>query len=154
MSREYDELFQRQPGGWAQRVGSELPPTPAPEAPARSTEDGLYRAYGTTPTDELEGCDIAWWLGHDTPQGQEVQYRFIVRIGYVGDDQINLMLTDAIISIEGRNLRDLRKRLSRRRVTFIQAFNPRVWPKPADEEPIIERVSILYPGEFKVGERA
>lgn len=148
MSRSYDDVFHRPNGGWTQRVG-EAPPVTSPDEPARSTEDGLYRPYGVTQTDDLETCDIAWWLGHDTPQGQEVQYRFIVRIGYVGDDQINLMLTDAIISIEGRHLRELRKRLSRRKVTFIQAFNAKLWPQPGAGEPVIERIEIHYPGESR-----
>lgn len=146
MSRNYDDVFHRPNGGWTQRVG-EPPAAPAPDEPARSTEDGQYRPFGITPTDDLETCDIAWWLGHDTPQGQEVQYRFMIRTAYVGDEQINLMLTDAIISIEGRHLRELRKRLSRRKVTFIQAFNPRLWPQPGPDQPLIERISILYPGE-------
>lgn len=150
MSRSYDDVFNRPNGGWTQRVG-EPPATPPRDEPARSTDDGLYRPYGVTPTDDLETCDIAWWLGNDTPQGQEVQYRFIVRIGYVGDDQINLMLTDAIISIEGRNLRELRKRLSRRKVTFVQAFNAKLWPQPGMGEPVIERIEILYPGESRGG---
>lgn len=153
MSGSYDEFLRQSPGGWAQRVGGDgRPADPPPSEMARSTEDGRYRAYGVTPTDELEGCDIGWWLGHDTPQGQEVQYRFVVRIGYVGDEQITLFLTDAMIVIEGRHLRDLRKRLSRRRVTFIQAFHPGFWPKPSEGEPVVEKVRILYPGEVE-GER-
>lgn len=146
MSRNYDDMFHRPNAGWTQRVGE---PTEAVEdEPARSTEDGLYRPYGVTPTDDLDSCDIAWWLGHDTPQGQDVQYRFIVRIGYVGEEQINLFLTDAIISIEGRNLTELRKRLRRRKVTFIQAFNPKRWPiLPPPNEPLVQKISIHYPGE-------
>lgn len=144
MTGSYDEMFQPRQPNWTQRVD----PRPAPPEPAaRTTEDGRYRAFGHTPSEDLETCDIAWWLGHDTPQGQEVQYRFLVRTAYVGDEQINLFLTDAIISIEGRNLRELRKRLSRRRVTFIQAFHPGLWPRPPEGDPIIERIRILYPGE-------
>lgn len=148
MTTNVDNMFQPNQPNWAQRVSEPRPPL---AEPARTTEDGEYRAYGVTPTDDLDTCDIAWWLGHDTPQGQDVQYRFMVRIGYVGDEQVNLMLTDAIISIEGQNLRDLRKRLSRRRVTFVQAFNPKVWPQPPRGEPLIERISILYPGERGTG---
>lgn len=154
MTDRYDDAIHRRPPAWTQRVdqrppGQEAPPIAPDFGP--SPQDGEYRAYGVTPTDDLESCDIAWWLGHDTPQGQEVQYRFVVRIGYVGEEQINLMLADAIISIEGRRLRDLRKRLSRGRVSFIQAFNPRIWPRPSEDAPIVERVTILYPGEFKGG---
>jgi hypothetical protein len=108
---------------------------------------GSYKAYGHTPTNELETCDVTWWLTGQIPQGQEIQYRFLVRVGYIGDDQLHLMLTDAIIAIKGKNLRDLRKRLMRQRVTFIQAFNPGIWPRPPEGEPLIEKIRILYPGE-------
>lgn len=145
MTGDYDSRFQRPEGGWAQRLSD--PRASAPAEPLRSTEDGEYRAYGVTPTDDLDTCDIAWWLGNDTPQGQEVRYHYIVRIGWVGDEQINLMLTDAIITIEGQWLRDLRKRLSRRKVTFIQAYHSKHWPKPALGQPLVERIGILYPGE-------
>lgn len=150
MTGSYDDFFQPRPPTWTQRIEPRAS-EPPPEAGLhpRSGDEGQYRAFGFTPTEDLETCDVAWWLGHDTPQGQEVQYRFLVRIGYVGDEQINLMLTDAIISIEGKRLQELRKRLSRRRVTFIQAFNPKVWARPAEGEPIIERIGILYPGEAR-----
>ena len=61
--------------------------------------------------------------------------------------QLHLMLTDCILHLEGRNLTDLRKRLARRRVTFIRAFNPALWPAPQAGEPLIERITLHYPGE-------
>lgn len=146
MSSEYDDIYRRGPG-WTQRVG-EGRPLP-PDTPARSTDDGQYRAFGATPAEDLETCDITWWLGGATPMGQEVQYRFLIRIAYVGDEQIQLMLTDAIIVIEGKHLRELRKRLSRRKVSFIQAYHAGFWPPPPAGEPIVERIEILYPGEAR-----
>ncbi len=145
MSNDFDDVFQNR-GGWAQRVSE---PRVQPEAVEQRPEPGAYRAFGYTPTDDLETCDIAWWLGGDTPQGQEIQYRFLVRVGYFGDECLQLMLTDAMIVIEGKNLRELRKRLTRAKVTFIQAFNPRIWPKPPEGEAIVEKVSLLYPGEAR-----
>jgi hypothetical protein len=149
MSGDFDELFQRRNGGWAERAGGARPTPQEPAAdPAPVPEEGAYRAYGYTPTDDLETCDIAWWLAGDVPQGQEIQYRFLVRIGYLGDDQLHLMMTDCIIAIEGKNLHELRKRLARRKVTFIQAYNSQIWAeRPVAKEPIIERIAILYPGE-------
>lgn len=143
MSNDFDEVFQNR-GRWADRVSE---PRMQPEAAEPAAETGAYRAFGYTPTDDLETCDIAWWLGGDTPQGQEIQYRFLVRVGYFGDDCLHLMLTDAMIVIEGKNLRELRKRLTRGKVTFIQAFNPRVWSKPPEGEAIVEKVTLLFPGE-------
>jgi hypothetical protein len=145
MSDDFDAIFQHPKGAWAQRVAD---PRPAPEeAESAATVDAPYRAYGFTPADDLDTCDIGWWLTGDVPQGQAIQYRFLVRVGYIGDDQIHLMLTDAIIAIEGKHLHDLRKRLARGRVTFVQAFNPKIWSAPAEGEPVVTKVSVLYPGE-------
>jgi hypothetical protein len=145
MSGDFDEMFQSKAGGsWAHRVAE--PQVDAPDEGEQAVGSGPYKPYGFTPSQDLETCDITWWLKGQIPRGQEIQYRFLVRVGYLGDEDLQLMLTDCIIHIEGKNLRDLRKRLTRRRVTFIQAFNPTVWPQlPPEGEPLIERISILYP---------
>ena len=145
MTGDFDETFQRPGGGWANRVAE---PRVAPPEGEQVVGTGPYKPYGYAPTDDLETCDIAWWLKGQIPQGQEIQYRFLVRVAYIGDDVLQLMMTDCIITIEGRNLRDLRKRLTRRRVTFIQAFHPVVWPaEPVASEPFIGQITIQYPGE-------
>lgn len=152
MTQDFDALF-RPSGGWAKRVAGDDPSASvAPQETAEDQQGGEYRAYGFVPSDDLHACEVSWWLTHDVPQGQEFQYRYLVRVGFVGDDQLHLMLTDCIIAIEGKHLHDLRKRLSRGKVTFIQAFNPKRWPKPPDTEPIIEKVQLLYPGEPGVRE--
>lgn len=148
MSGSFDEFFQK--GGWTERVTeprASAPGAPEPAAHEAAVGSGPYKPYGYTPADDLETCDVSWWLKGEIPQGQEIQYRFLVRVGYLGDDQLHLMLTDCILHLEGRNLTDLRKRLARRRVTFIRAFNPKLWPAPKPDEPFIERITLLYPGE-------
>ena len=149
MSGSFDDMFQRNGGGWAGRVQE---PRGAVQDPSEARAEqvigsGPYKPYGYTPADDLETCDVSWWLKGQIPQGQEIQYRFLVRVGYLGDDQLHLMLTDCVLHLEGRNLTDLRKRLARRRVTFIRAFNPALWPAPQPDEPLIERIALLYPGE-------
>jgi hypothetical protein len=148
MNDDFDAVFGGGGRGWAQRVSEPRPAAPDPEPVFDSSAKAeAYKPYGFAPTEDLESCDITWWLAGDVPQGQEIQYRFLVRIAYVGDEQLNLMMTDCIISIEGQHLRDLRKRLTRGKVTFIRAYNARLWPKPPEGEPIVEKISILYPGE-------
>lgn len=134
---------------WANRVQEPRDAKTAgpPAEDEQAVGSGPYKAYGYTPADDLETCDVSWWLKGEIPQGQEIQYRFLVRVGYLGDDQLHLMLTDCILHLEGRNLTDLRKRLARRRVTFIRAFNPALWPAPQAGEPLIERITLHYPGE-------
>lgn len=146
MTSDFDDVFQPATG-WAERV-AEPPRAIEADGSAPAPADGSYRAFGFAPKDDMETCDIAWWLPGNIIQGQEIQYRFLIRIAYVGDDHLTLMLSDCIIDIEGKNLRDLRKRLARRRVTYIQAYNPFAWPKPPTNEPIIEKIQVLYPGEL------
>ncbi|HEY4942296.1 MAG TPA: hypothetical protein VII56_12785 [Rhizomicrobium sp.] len=143
MSNEFDDIFQRS-SAWTQRVNDVRPNAPDGEQIVGS---GPYKPYGYTPADDLDTCDITWWLVGDVPQGQQIAYRFLIRASYIGDDQLHLILSDCILAIEGKHLHDLRKRVMRGRVTFIQAFNPRVWPKPPDGEPIVTKIRLLYPGE-------
>lgn len=147
MSGSFDQFVER--GGWAGRVQEPRQQPSEPDGEEKTVGSGPYKAYGFAPTDDLETCDVSWWLKGEIPQGQELQYRFLVRIGYLGDDQLHLMMTDCVLHLEGRNLTDLRKRLARRRVTFIRAFNPKLWPAPKPEEPIIEKITLLFPGEDK-----
>lgn len=43
-------------------------------------------------------------------------------------------------------LRDLRRKLARRQVTFIQQYSPKVWPMPPPKgEPLIEKIEIVRP---------
>jgi hypothetical protein len=144
MTHEFEDFLSRPHTSWTGRTGREQPKDDDAYA---SPEDGRYKAFGFNPSDDIETCNVAWWLTADTPQGQELLYRFLIRIGYLGDESLHLMLTDCIIHIEGRNLRELRKKLARRRVTYIQAFNPMAWAAPPASEPLIEKITLLYPGE-------
>jgi len=93
-----------------------------------------------------EACDVQRWLdGTETPEGIEFQYRFLMQVGYVGEEQVKLFLPDCIVVLEGQRLRELRKKLARRMVWFIQQYNPRIWPAPAKGECVIERIEVLRP---------
>jgi hypothetical protein len=149
MSNGFEDFLQQPSSTWAQRTAA---PRPAANE-AEAVGSGAYKAYGFTPTDDLETCDVAWWLNGAVPQGQTFQYRFLVRIGYLGDDELHLMLTDCVLHIVGKGLRDLRAKLARRKVTFVQTYHPTIWPvQPPPNEPIVERVQLWFPGE-KVIER-
>ncbi len=150
-----DDDFDRVFGGrsanmpsFAQRVGR---PTPDPIiAPTIDPKESLvgsgpYKPYGFMPTANIgETCDIQRWLeGTEIAEGIEFQYRFLMQIGYVGEEQIKLFLPDCVVLIEGRHLRDLRKKLARRQVTFIQQFNARVWPGIAQTDPVVAGIEII-----------
>jgi hypothetical protein len=71
-----------------------------------------------------------------------------MRVGFVGEEHLRLYLTDCIIVIEGKQLRELRKLLARRQVTYIQQYSPRVWPKePPKGETIVTRIEVLRPDQ-------
>lgn len=134
--------------GFAQRLGRPAPdaitapPTSIPQESVFGA--GSYKPYGFMPAGVGETCDVQRWLdGTEIAEGIEFQYRFLMQIGYVGEEQIRLFLPDCIVVIDGRHLRDLRKKLARRQITFIQQFNPQVWTSKAEDEPVIYHIKIL-----------
>jgi hypothetical protein len=133
---------------FTERLGRADPKPTNGEVKEQTVGDGAYKPYGFLPTGNIgETCDIQSWLENtETAQGIEVQYRFLMQVGYVGEEQLKLYLPDCIVVLEGRYLRDLRKKLARRQITFIAQYNPRVWPvAPAKGEPIIEKIEVVRP---------
>jgi hypothetical protein len=147
LSDEFDEVFGAAPQrpGFAARLGRAEPAPPAAEPAA---EPGVYKPYGFLPAGGIgESCEVCRWLdGTEIAEGIEFQYRFLMQIGFVGEEQLRLFLPDCIVVIEGKNLRDLRKKLARRQVTFIQQFSPRLWSgSPSQGEPVIDRIMVARP---------
>jgi hypothetical protein len=118
------------------------------EGKAEAVETAAYKPYGVLPTDSItETCEVVRWIeGTEIPEGIDFPYRFLIQVGFVGEEQLKLFLPDCIVVIEGRNLRDLRKKLARRQVTFIQQWSPRVWPAvPPAGEPVVEKIAVARP---------
>jgi hypothetical protein len=115
---------------------------------AQVTKSATYKPYGLLPTDGIsETCEVVRWIeGTEIPEGIDFQYRFLMQVGFVGEEQLKLFLPDCIVVIEGRCLRDLRKKLARRQVTFIQQYSARVWPAvPPAGEPVVEKIAVVRP---------
>jgi hypothetical protein len=132
---------------FAKRLGRTEPPTNG-EAQETSAGSGAYKPYGFLPTGNIgETCEVSRWIeGTEISEGIEFQYRFLMQVGYVGEEQLKLFLPDCIVVIEGKHLRDLRKKIARRQVTFIQQYSPRVWPNAKPQgEPIIEKIEVIRP---------
>lgn len=150
---DFDRVFgSRSPGvnGFAERIGrSEPDPIAFPLAPQSGClrDEAVYRPYGFLPTASVvETCDVQSWIdGTQIAEGIEFQYRFLLQIAYVGEDQLRLFLPDCIIVIEGKRLHELRKKLGRRQVTFIQQFNDRIWPRSGihDTQATIHQINIV-----------
>ena len=146
---DFDAIFSGRPAGrpgFTERVAR---PTGMASPETGASEDGLghYKPFGFLPTGNIgECCDVQRWIdGTETAEGIEFQYRFLMQVGYVGDEQLKLFLPDCIVVIEGMRLRELRKKLARRQVTFIQQFSPLIWPRPNAGEIIVERIAMMRP---------
>jgi len=148
---DFNEVFgsKPKPPSFAERVGKADPPAAAAAGGDETKAgSGLYKPYGFLPTGNVgETCDVQRWLEKtEIAEGIEFQYRFLMQIGYVGEEQLKLFLPDCIVVIEGMYLRDLRKKLARRQVTFIQQYSAKVWPTPPPKgEPIIENIEVVRP---------
>lgn len=152
MTDDFDEVF----GGrkrvmtpapnFAGRLGRSEPPQTTGEPVELTVGSTGYKPYGYFPSAVGETCDVRGWMdGTDIPKGSVFQYRFLMDVAYVGAEEIRLFFPTGIIVIEGQRLNDLRDKLARRQVTFIQQFNPKVWPMYDRSEPLIERVGIVRP---------
>jgi len=131
---------------FAERLGRPETPPPSMEPMGETAESAIYKPYGFLPSGNIgETCDVQRWIdGTDMPEGTEFQYRFLLRVEYVGEEEIRLFLPDSIILIEGRGLRDLRRKLARRQATFICQYSPKVWPAaPAPGAPMVQAVSLV-----------
>jgi hypothetical protein len=149
---EFDKVFGARPPSFAERVGK-AEPQPAPGEPKGETVgSGPYKPYGFLPTGNVgETCEVARWIeGTEIPEGIEFQYRFLMEVGFVGEEQLRLKLPDCIVVIDGMYLRDLRKKLARRQVTFIQQYSAKVWPTPPPKgEPVIDKIEVVRPDPAK-----
>jgi hypothetical protein len=99
MTDEFNEIFGR---GVTPRPGftERLKPNVQPSATSPTSETIVgstpYKPYGYLPSGTIgEGCDVRWWMGStETIQGIEFQYRFLMQVGYVGDQELRLFLPD------------------------------------------------------------
>ena len=106
-----------------------------------------YKPYGYLPVGSQRSLDLRWWVDHGVglaAEGMLVAHRFILRVGYSGDDHLRLVLPDCVVGLTGRNLAELRHRLQHEQVTFIQTFHANQYTEPLPpEEPVILAVEVL-----------
>ena len=155
MTDEFDAIFSGRQGTkptFVERTGrAPAQPETGPEPAAAGSGDAAlpnsYKAFGFLPTNVGESCDVQRWVdGTEIPEGIELQYRFLLQIAYTGEEELKLYLPECIVLITGQNLRELRKKLARRQVTFIQQYSAKVWPNGAAKgEAIVEAIEILRP---------
>ena len=76
-------------------------------------------------------------------------YLHLQNLSYDGEHGTNcaLIFDFMCVLIRGKNLQGLVAALESGTVDFIQEFNPDLWPKPADNLPLIESIEIMQPCE-------
>ena len=93
-----------------------------------------------------EGCAIYTWLdGTQIPTGTEFPWRLYMGTDFHNDTELRILLPHRIILIEGRRLDELRQKLRRGSVNFIQEFHAALWPLPTTSSPLIEKIQIIKP---------
>ena len=142
---DFDKAFgaTKSPTSFAQRLGKAEPLGES----QTTVGTGAYKPYGFMPNGITETCEVVRWMdGTEVAEGIEFQYRFLMQVGFVGEEQLKLFLPDCIVVIDGKHLGDLRKKLARRQCTFIQQFSPRVWPNKAPKgESVIDKIQVVRP---------
>lgn len=120
------------------------PATPEPqlEPEARPASDEAYSPWGTVRGQQLSMLDLKSWARPGVPEGDCVSYNYIVKMHYIGEQYLSLVLTNAVIEIEGFGLGDLRQRLITREIAFIQEYSPHAWPEQIlPGQPVITRIT-------------
>lgn len=76
-------------------------------------------------------------------------YLHLQNLSYDGEHGTNcaLIFDFMCVLIRGKNLQGLVAALESGTVDFVQEFNPDLWPKPADNQPLIESIEIMQPDE-------
>ena len=146
-----------QPGSHARRVAPERDDSDetAIEHEVGSTD---YKAYGVLVAGN-KWCEIRHWK----PQRQDMaefasyDYRLLSAIYASQLDlegaewEVDLTFPDSLVRVKGRHLQDLRRRLQRQQISFIQQYSPMVHrvtlAKLPEDEPVITEVYVMRGGK-------
>ena len=151
MSDDPKDFFTKPRAGFAERVD---PERTAEATTAYDVGSAEYKAYGVMPGGSA-GCDVRSWkaMRMDVREGVMFDYRLLMAIGYAEYDsgearlEVSLMFPDFVIRLVGRNLEDLRLKISLRQVSFVQQYSPMVHKVALDrlppDEPVIEQIHFM-----------
>lgn len=147
MTDKFAEFFGEQPSGkkWAEATAT---------APARAVtpepESEEYRPWGRECPDvsdvlEVRRKDGSW---------KQINRSFLVGVDGTGDRLVSLVCTAFAVTLEGRNLGELRSRLKTHTIDYLQEFDPARWPMPSGGQPVIDRIEIMELRSPRVGQGA
>lgn len=142
MTDRYAEFFGEQPSPKGVR------PAPAGPPVAPMAEGDEYRPWGRECPDvndvlEVRRKDGSW---------KQINRSFLVGVDGTGDRLVSLVCTAFAVTIEGRNLGELRSRLKTHTIDYLQEFDPARWPSPPASGPVIDRIEILELRAPRVGQ--
>lgn len=146
MTDRFAEFFAEQPKerSWAEGVRPAPPSSPAAVEPDAKG----YQAWGRECPDvgdvlEIRRKDGSW---------KQINRAFLVGVDGTGDRLVSLVCTAFAVTLEGRNLGELRTRLKTRTIDYVQEFDPARWPEPPGGGPVIDRIDILELRAPRVGQ--
>lgn len=115
-------------------IAEQAAPTPTTTV---ASAGELYAPWGRehTDTNDIEiRCRSGEWV--------QIRDPYITGAEGVGDTIVTLKATSGAVTLEGRNLSELRRLIRHRKVDFIQEFDPGRWHSPAGNQPSVDRVTI------------
>lgn len=110
-----------------------------------------YRA-GDRLYDARRGCHQAYLIGHTTKecpaldlidQGMTIDtlyYPYVLRVRYTPPRLLSLVYFDAVFTIAGRHLDELRRLIRDRLVSEVHVFNTQYFDPPLAHMPLIEKI--------------
>ena len=151
MTDEIDEMFPDPTlrKSFTERVGGPPVRTDGEALPAlprgmKEYEPWGYQAGGRAD----EGCTVYSWVdGTTISTGTHFPWRLYLGCDFHDDTELRILLPHRIIVVEGQKLDDLRHRLGRQAVAFIQQCNPGIW-NLTPETTRVDRIQICQANDI------
>ncbi len=145
MSDDLDEMF-RDPTlrrSFTEKVGG--PPAKAEALPALPRDMKEYEPWGQMAGGRTdEGCTVyGWFDGTTVPIATDFPWRLYMGCDLYDDTELRILLPHRVIVIHGQKLDDLRQRLRRYGVSFIQQYHSGIWHGLQCEHAQVTAVEIL-----------
>lgn len=136
-----------------QRVGGRIAPSQPEAGTTEPPDDDEYRAWGSVPENKGERLDLR--LRSSLPgvdeEGEELTLHYLLTISYTHSkaygDRVTLYFADRLVTMEGRNLRGLRRDFAAGKADYVQEFNPARWPELREDRAIITKIEIIKQDE-------
>jgi len=140
----FEEKYRKKSGlVGAPPVMAARPPSPAMEILKAAAEE--YKAYNAVAHPELE----LWIRPNATNEWTDVYLPYSYRNHMISDGHgfvISMHFNTPIIlvTLHGRNLKELVHLLSKRQIEWVMEYDPRIWPELPPDKPCITGIEIRH----------